>query len=230
MSETMDRRASKMPTVRCVKLTKGNPIMSQLGTTKPTVERAPSAADVMQARTESAVLSQLPLRLHHYASVVRDQEVNRRFFEDILGIPLVATWCERTFNTTLKREIAYCHTLYNLADGGALAFFQFADQEMYERCKSVPEFGRFHHAAFKVTQNTFDEIDRRLVAADISRRHTNHGYAQSLYVLSPDELKVEFTVDPANVEEINAARRADAHTQLDRWLKGDHTPNNENRH
>jgi glyoxylase I family protein len=162
--------------------------------------------------------------------VVKDQEVTRRFFEDILGIPLVATWRERAFNPTLKRDIAFCHTLYALADGSALAFFQFADDEMYERCKAAPEFGRFHHAAFKVDQETFDEIDRRLVEANIARRHTDHGYVRSLYVLSPDDLKVEFTVDPDDAEQINARRIADAHAELDRWLKGDHTPNNVNRH
>ncbi|MGH7124072.1 MAG: VOC family protein [Stellaceae bacterium] len=203
--------------------------MNDVDATRPTIEHAPSAAHVKQARTRNTLLSELPLRLHHYASVVRDQEVNRRFFEDILGIPLVATWCERTFNPALKREIAYCHTLFGLADGGALAFFQFADEEMYERCKAVPEFGRFHHAAFKVSQSTFDEIDQRLVEANVSRRHTDHGYVRSLYVLSPDDLKVEFTVEPDDVERVNAAKRSDARADLDRWLGGDHIPNNESR-
>jgi glyoxylase I family protein len=196
----------------------------------PTIEAVPSPAQVMAVRTRGRLLSQLPARLHHYASVVRDQEVNRRFFEDILGMPLVATWCETAFNPTLRREIAYCHTLYGLADGGTLAFFQFADEDMYQRCKSAPEPGRFHHAAFKVSQDTFHEIDRRLVDAKISRRHTDHGYVRSLYVLSPDDLKVEFTVDHPNAAEIDAARRGDAHAELARWLKGDHTPNNVNRH
>ena len=41
------------------------------------------------------LLKRAPERLHHYAFVVKDQEANRRFFEDVLGIPLVATWCEK---------------------------------------------------------------------------------------------------------------------------------------
>ena len=105
-------------------------------------------------------LSRLPLRLHHYAFVVRDQEVNRRFFEDVLGLPLVATWCERVFNAEVQREVAYCHTFFGLADGGALAFFQFADEEMYERSKAVyPQVARFQHIALKVDRATFDEIN-----------------------------------------------------------------------
>ena len=170
---------------------------------------------------------QLPLRLHHYAFVVRDQEANRRFFEDVLGLPLVATWCERVFNTELQREVAYCHTFFALADGGALAFFQFADDEMYERSKAVyPQVARFQHIALKVDRATFDEIEGRLAVADIARRQTDHGYCLSLYVMSPDGLRVEFTVDPDNVDEINAERRADAHAELARWLAGNHDPNN----
>jgi glyoxylase I family protein len=168
-----------------------------------------------------------PQRLHHYAFVVRDQETTRRFFEDVLGLPLVATWCEKTFNAELQREVAYCHTFFALADGGALAFFQFADPEMYARTRAIfPEVGRFEHVALKVDAATFEAIDGRVTAAGIARRITDHGYCRSLYVTSPDGLRVEFTLDADNVEELNAVRRADAHAELARWLAGDHTPNN----
>ena len=172
-------------------------------------------------------LHALPQRLHHYAFVVRDHEINRQFFEDVLGLPLVATWCERTFNGEVQREVDYCHTFFGLADGSALAFFQFADAEVYERSKAVyPHISRFQHIALKVDRKTFDAIDGRLAAAGLPRRQTDHGYCVSLYATSPDGLRVEFTVDPANVEDINAIRRADAHAELKRWLAGDHAVNN----
>jgi glyoxylase I family protein len=191
--------------------------------------RAREEAIMDEARTPTRpdLLQQLPLRLHHHAFVVRDHEVNRRFFEDVLGLPLVATWCERLFNSEVQREVDYCHTFFALADGGALAFFQFADAEVYERCKPVfAPSPRFQHIALKVERRTYDEIDRRLEAAKIARRHIDHGYCRSLYVTSPDGLIVEFTVDPEDVDAINARRRADAHGELKRWLAGDHTPNN----
>ncbi|HTO84471.1 MAG TPA: VOC family protein [Methylomirabilota bacterium] len=173
-------------------------------------------------------LPQLPLRLHHYAYVTKDQEANRRFFEDVLGIPLVATWCERAYTAELGRELEYCHTFYSLGDGSALAFFQFAEPDLYEKCKTPhPALGRFDHIAVKVDQKTYDELERRLAAAGIARRHTDHGYCQSLYVMTPDELKLEFTVDPRDVDAIAATRRADAHAELERWLAGDRRPNNE---
>lgn len=176
------------------------------------------------------LLHHLPLRLHHHAFVVRDQEANRRFFEDVLGLPLVATWCERVFNPELGREVDYCHTFFTLADGGALAFFQFADAELYERAKPIfPPAPQYQHVALKVERASHDEIERRLMAASIPHRVVDHGYCRSLYVKSPDGLIVEFTVDPENVEAIAAMRRADAHQALARWLSGDRRPNNADR-
>jgi glyoxylase I family protein len=186
--------------------------------------------DHPEDRAVQTLLPQLPLRLHHSAFVVRDQEANRQFFEDVLGLPLVATWCERAFNAELQREIAYCHTFFGLADGGALAFFQFADDSTYEQGQAVDgPLGRFRHIALKVDRKTFDEIDRRVTAAHVPRRVTDHGYCLSLYVTSPDGFRVEFTVDPEDVERINTLRRADAHSELARWLNGNHDSNNVHR-
>lgn len=183
-------------------------------------------SDVKEARAKA--LATLPGRLHHYAFVVRDQEETRRFFEGVLGIPLTATWCERAYNGVLEREIDYCHTFYALGDRGALAFFQYADEDAYERLKArEPETGR--HIAFEVGRETYDELVGRLVAAGVPHRETDHGYCQSLYVTSPDGERVEFTVDPPNVAEIDAMRRADCHAELARWLAGDHRTNNEDR-
>jgi glyoxylase I family protein len=168
-----------------------------------------------------------PMRLHHYAWVTRDQEANRRFLEDILGIPLVATWCERTFNPEAGRELEYCHTFYALKDGGALAFFQFAEPGEYDEFRSPhPEGMQFAHIALKVDRQTFVDAEQRLEAASVPYRLTDHGYCKSLYVVTPDELKLEFTLDPANVADIEQKKRADAHSELARWLSGDRTPNN----
>ncbi len=83
------------------------------------------------------LLSHPPERLHHHAYVVKDQEANRQFFEDLLGIPLTATWCERHFSPWVKREVDFCHTFYSLGDGGALAFFAFADDEVYRKTQAA---------------------------------------------------------------------------------------------
>ncbi|MGH7039632.1 MAG: VOC family protein [Stellaceae bacterium] len=184
--------------------------------------KAPSAS-------ETKPLPQLPLRLHHHATVVRDHEANRRFFEDLLGIPLVATWCEKSFSSELGREIEFCHTFFGMADGSALAFFQFADPEMYalSQAERPAKVGRYDHVAFKAETDTYEALKARLAAAGEPYRETNHGYCKSIYIAAPDGLIVEFTADPPDAAEIDAVRRADAHAELARWLSGDHRTNND---
>lgn len=177
-------------------------------------------------------LAQLPLRLHHQAFAVKDQEATRRFMEDVLGIPLAATWCEKVFRPEVGREVEYCHTFYELADGGAIAYFQFADEECYELNRFQPakrgDAGALH-SAFKVTRATQDEIRARLQKAGVAIREVDHGYCYSLYVNSPDGVRMEFTVDAPDVEAIAKMRRADAHRELARWLAGDRHTNNDDR-
>ena len=184
------------------------------------------------AASTAKLLRQLPERLHHHAYVVRDHEANRRFLEDLLGIPLVATWCEKSVNRDTGEEIEFCHTFFGLADGSALAFFGFADPAMYQRTQAkVPaEIGRYDHIALKVGEATYGELKARLDAAGEKFRETNHGYCKSIYTNSPDGLIVEFTCDPPDVGEIDALRRADAHSELQRWVGGDRRVNNQLRH
>jgi glyoxylase I family protein len=181
------------------------------------------------ARSTAQTLPSLPLRLHHHAYVVKDHEANRRFLEDLLGIPLVATWCEKSHNSETGAEIEFCHTFFGLADGSALAFFQFADPEMYEltQAEKPPKLSRHYHIAFKAEPDTYEELKQRLERAGEKYRETNYGYCKSIYVSSPDGLIVEFTQDPEDVAEIDAARRSDAHRELARWLAGDRRANNE---
>jgi catechol 2,3-dioxygenase-like lactoylglutathione lyase family enzyme len=170
-----------------------------------------------------------PERLHHHAYVVKDQEKNRQFFEDILGIPLAATWCERHFSPWVNREVAFCHTFYTLGDGGALAFFSFADDEVYQKCQPAqpPQIRNFDHIAFKVSDDTYDALITRLKAANEPVRETDHGYCRSIYCTSPDGLIVEFTIDAPDAEQVAALRKADAHRELARWMAGDHRTNND---
>ena len=188
-----------------------------------TIERAP------QSESETKLLQELPLRLHHNAYVVKDHEANRHWLEDVLGIPLVATWCEKAYRADLGREVEFCHTFFGLKDGGALAFFQFADAEMYEltQAKAPPKVGSHYHIALKASDQTYEELKARLSAAGEKFRETDHGYCKSIYTMSPDGMILEFTCDPPDVAQIDAMRRTDAHSELARWLGGDRRVNNQ---
>ena len=115
--------------------------------------------DQPQGRTEAKLLAELPLRLHHHAFAVKDQEANRHFIEDILGIPLVATWCERVFFSDVGREVEFCHTFFEIKDGGALAFFQYADEAAWQsRGAPAQDGGAQHIKGFK---NRLDQTLKR---------------------------------------------------------------------
>jgi catechol 2,3-dioxygenase-like lactoylglutathione lyase family enzyme len=169
----------------------------------------------------------LPLRLHHNAYVTRDQEKTRRFYEDVIGMPLVATWCES--DELFGKMRTYCHTFYGMADGGALAFFQFQDSKDQEEFGPQMPSSPFHHIALAVNAEAQAAIEKRIAAAGIQPPDTyvlEHGYCRSVYVTDPNGLILEFTLDHPEADKISRTRQADAHQELKRWLQGNHKSNN----
>ncbi|WIG95628.1 VOC family protein [Myxococcus sp. SDU36] len=173
--------------------------------------------------------AKLPRRLHHTAYVTRDLEATRKFYEELIGLPLVATWCES--DELFGAVRTYCHTFFELADGSALAFFQFEKQEDQELFGPKMPDSPFHHIALDVTLEAQRGIEERLRAAGYTEPGMyvlEHGYCRSLYVKDPNGMIVEFTYDSPDAvkPELVQARRARAHQELARWLAGDRTSNN----
>jgi glyoxylase I family protein len=174
-----------------------------------------------------AITAKLPSRLHHTAYTSRDLEATRHFYEDIIGLPLMATWCES--DELFGKLRTYCHCFFGLADGGALAFFQFAEKEDESLFAPKMPASPFHHIALNVDAETQAGIEKRLKEAGIKEPKTyvlEHGYCRSVYVEDPNGMICEFTLDHPDVEKITKIRLNDAHGELKRWLGGDHTSNN----
>jgi|Laugrespbdmm15dd_1035085.scaffolds.fasta_scaffold81286_1 glyoxylase I family protein len=170
----------------------------------------------------------IPSRLHHNAYVAKNLEKTREFYEDVVGMPLVATWCEKT--ELFGKERIYCHCFFGLEDQSALAFFQFADaDDQQEFGPELPVSG-FRHIALKVDKEKQQALLKKLKEIDYNTNKyyfLDHGYCNSLYVLDPDDLIVEFCTDHEEVDKINREVLPKAHSELQRWLAGDHTPNND---
>jgi catechol 2,3-dioxygenase-like lactoylglutathione lyase family enzyme len=64
-----------------------------------------------------AQTQQLPIRLHHNAYVTRDQEKTRQFYEEVIGLPLIAAWSE---SDELLGEVR-TYGIRPMASGTALA-------------------------------------------------------------------------------------------------------------
>ena len=174
-----------------------------------------------------ATAKNLPSRLHHTAYTTRDMEKTRKFYEEVIGLPLVATWSES--DELFGKLRTYCHCFFGLADGGALAFFQFADQSDEKEFSPPIAETPFHHIALNVDKATQEAIEKRIKAAGYKEPDTyvlEHGYCRSVYIKDPNNMILEFTLDAPNADQITKDRRADAQATLKRWLKGDHTSNN----
>ena len=67
-----------------------------------------------------ATARKLPSRLHHTAYVSKNLEETRKFYEDIIGLPLMATWCESDMLFGAERtgltneELKFAHALLRI--------------------------------------------------------------------------------------------------------------------
>ncbi len=165
---------------------------------------------------------QTPSRLHHSAVVVKDLAASKIFYEDIMGLPLVATWCESS-----DKLGDFCHAFFGLEDGSAVALFQFADESNYESFKRPESLSPFHHLALNGTQEMQDKVRAQADAAGIEHYTTHHGYCVSLYLNDPDGHKVEIANDTEIALDNSAMIRNRAASELARWVGGDHTTNND---
>ena len=168
-----------------------------------------------------------PMRLHHTAYLSKDLEATRAFYEDLVGLPLIATWSEA--DDLFGAVRVYCHCFFGMPDGSALAFFQFAEKKDQDEFDPPLTPSPFRHIALNVTADAQVAIHERLKKAGWKPEGTyvlEHGYCRSLYTEDPNGMLLEFTCDAPGAEKISADRRKDAHETLKRWLAGDHTSNN----
>ena len=228
----MAKKAAKTKTKRAkpksaAKVNKAKTLRAKATKAKAKSARRPTVKAKAKAAPKSALKGGLPQRLHHNAYVTKDQEATRRFYEDLIGLPLVATWTEA--DVLFGKERVYCHTFFGLGDGSALAFFQFVNPEDQKEFGPDIPSSPFIHIALRSDKKNQDAIHERLVKAGYKEPQMytlEHGYCRSLYVVDPNGLILEFTVDHKDWKKIDKVRRASSHQDLKRWLGGNHTSNN----
>lgn len=163
-----------------------------------------------------------PERLHHFAYTTYDMAATRAFYEELLGMPLTQTWIEQRSEPdgSISR---YCHCFFTLADGGAIAYFEYEGVEPVTYAQPQPAF----HLALRCDAATQAGIIERLEAAGYpGLRVIDHGYCVSLYLHDPNGLRLEFTVDHPDIAAIVDRQAASCRAELARWQSGDHEPNN----
>lgn len=167
--------------------------------------------------------------MHHHAYLAKDMEATRHFYEDILGMPLIGTWIERT-NPVTGQPDNYIHTFFELGDGSCLAFFQFKNEKQ-NADHAVRDFEQInpfsHHIAIEVSDaGALEDYRERLDAAGIDYALTDHGYLSSIYLHDPSGMQVELTVKVPNTDVMMARAGDDAREMLDRWMAEEDVPTN----
>lgn len=158
-------------------------------------------------------------RLHHFAWRCRDAEETRRFYEDLLGLPLVHVIHADTVPSTGEHS-PYIHLFFRMADGSCIAFFDLGDGEAAAPSPNTPAWVN-HFAMELETHGELLAMQARLQHAGIDVIGvTDHGFVHSIYFFDPNGLRLEFTVRTSGPDE-DAAHEQQAHAKLQQWVERD---------
>ena len=150
--------------------------------------------------------------LHHNAYRCSDTESTRRFYEDFLGLPLVAAF--EIGETKTGRKTMALHSFFRMGDGSALAFFEVPDMPFQFK----PQHDYDLHIALEVEHDVLEPMMARAREAGIEVRGiSDHGFIHSIYFRDPDGYVVELTARTDQPQPSLADAVAGAHAALARW-------------
>ena len=151
-------------------------------------------------------------KVHHIAYRCRDSEETRRFYEDFLGLPLVASMLLR--KTKTGQSVDALHTFYALEDDSCLAFFEVP--ELAFEFKQQNDFDL--HLALEVDQHALHLMHTAGSAAGIETRGViDHGMIHSVYFRDPNGYVIELSAKSDGYHEAITNASKDARTILDSW-------------
>lgn len=154
--------------------------------------------------------------LHHFAWRCRDAEETRKFYEDVLGMPLVHVIQKDRVPST-GEFCPYVHIFFRMRDGSHIAFFDLGDNVAALPSPNTPAW--VNHIALRVaSQDDLVAMKTRLEQHGVEVLGiTDHdGYIESVYFFDPNGFRLELTVEVAPQEVINNYA-AEAHEMLHVW-------------
>ncbi|MBN8293292.1 VOC family protein [Rhodobacter sp. NTK016B] len=153
--------------------------------------------------------------LYHYSFPCRDGEETRKFYEDIMGLPLVACMMSDVVPSTGEKK-PYAHFFFEMGDGSYVAFFDLGENEMPKPSPNTPEWVMH----FAVEVDSVDEVlamRKRLNDAGVNTTDiVDHHFIKSIYFFDPNGLRLEVTArvdEPGFLEQ----QAREARGELDKW-------------
>lgn len=155
--------------------------------------------------------------LYHFSFPCRDGEETRKFYEDVLGLPLVNCMTSDRIPSS-GEEKSYAHFFFEMGDGSYLAFFDLGDNIMPLPSPNTPDW--VMHFAMEVA--SVDEVTRmkqRLNDAGVKTTDViDHEFINSIYFYDPNGLRLEVTARTEAPGYIEKAK-AEAHDGMRGWIK-----------
>ena len=121
--------------------------------------------------------------LHHTALLSSDVEHTVRFYQGILGFPLIEVFENRDYPGST-------HFFFDIGNGNTLAFFDFPGLDLgpYQEV-----LGGLHHVAISVEPETWQRLKGRLDDFGIDYLLESE---VSIYLTDPDGARIELIADP----------------------------------
>jgi catechol 2,3-dioxygenase-like lactoylglutathione lyase family enzyme len=121
--------------------------------------------------------------VHHVALLSSDVERTIRFYQDLLGFPLIEIFENRDYRGSN-------HFFFDIGNGNTIAFFDFPDLGLGAYTEVL---GGLHHLAISVTPEQWEKAKARLDAAGIDYKIESK---VSMYFRDPDGVRLELLADP----------------------------------
>jgi catechol 2,3-dioxygenase-like lactoylglutathione lyase family enzyme len=121
--------------------------------------------------------------VHHEALLCSDVETTIRFYDGLLGFPLIDLFENRDAPGST-------HFFFDIGNGNTLAFFDFPTLDLgaYEEV-----LGGHHHLAISMERNDWETVRARLDEAGVAAMVVSDS---SLYFSGPDGERLELISDP----------------------------------
>ena len=155
--------------------------------------------------------------LYHFSYPCRDGEETRRFYEDLLGLPLVnCMQADRVPST--GEEKPYAHFFFEMGDGSYIAFFDLGDNIMPQPSPNTPDWV-MHFAVEVASVDDVLAMRKRLNDAGVKTTDlVDHDFINSIYFFDPNGLRLEVTARTEEPGYLEKAAR-EAHDGMKEWIE-----------
>ena len=129
--------------------------------------------------------------VHHLALICRDVEETIRFYQELLGFPLVELVENRDYAGS-------SHFFFDIGNRNLLGFFDFPGHDHPDFSETI---GAVQHLALSTSPEEFAAARKRLDGAGISYLGPDRGIENSLYIRDPNGVGIEFYCEELGVFE-----------------------------